>query len=79
LIAYRDNNEFEVEGIVDHHGDPAESKTTWDFLVRWKGYPPEEDTWLPWKELRNNPSLHKYLHENNLDRFIPREHRKTVY
>jgi len=47
-----------------------------EFKVRWLGYPPEEDLWLPWKELRNNPKLHKYLADNGLDKLIPKEHRQ---
>lgn len=74
-IAYRDKNEFEVERIIDHSGDTTQSKTTWDFLVRWKDYPPEEDRWLPWKELRNNTKLHDYLRAHGLARFIPKEHK----
>ena len=78
-IAYRDKGEFEVESIVDHNGTLDQSKTAWDFKVRWKGYPPEEDLWLPWKELRNNPKLHKYLYDHGYERLIPKEHRRLVY
>jgi hypothetical protein len=78
LIAFRDKNEFEVERIIDHSGDLSKSKTHWDFLVRWKDYPPEEDRWLPWKELRNNPHLHSYLNDNGLAKFIPKEHRNVI-
>ncbi len=78
-IAYRDKGEFEVESIMDHNGTLDQSKTAWDFKVRWKGYPPEEDLWLPWKELRNNPKLHKYLYDHGYEQLIPKEHRRLVY
>jgi hypothetical protein len=44
------------------------------FQVRWKDLPPEHDRIIPWKELRNNPQLHKYLAENSkLKYLIPNE------
>ena len=78
-IAYRDKGEFEVESIVDHSGNLDQSKTAWDFKVRWKGYSSEEDLWLPWKELRNNPKLHKYLYDHGYEKLIPKEHKRLVY
>jgi hypothetical protein len=76
LISYRDREEYVVEKIIDHVGDKSVMKSQWEFKVRWLGYPPEEDLWLPWKELRNNPKLHKYLADNGLDKLIPKEHRQ---
>jgi len=76
LVSYRDREEYIVEKIVDHIGDKSVMKSQWEFKVRWLGYPPEEDLWLPWKELRNNPKLHKYLADNGLDKLIPKEHRQ---
>jgi hypothetical protein len=76
-IALRDRSEFEVECIVDHV--VATNKLKMDFLVRWKGYDKSEDLWLPWAELRNNPILHRYLHNNGLAKLIPTEHRRLVY
>ena len=78
-IAYRDKGEFEVESIVDHNGTLDQPKSAWDFKVRWKGYSSEEDLWLPWKELRNNPKLHKYLYDHGYEKLIPKEHRRLVY
>lgn len=45
------------------------------FTVRWKDLPPENDRILPYKELRNNPILHKYLAENRMKTYIPSEHK----
>jgi len=77
-IALRDRNEFVVERIMDHDDNGSMYKSKWDFLVRWQGYPPDEDRWLPWRELRDNVHLHTYLHTNGLKRFIPREHRAHI-
>ena len=50
-----------------------------EFLVRWKNLTNNYDRYIPWKELRNNPELHKYLFNNkNLKHLIPREHKKSV-
>ena len=80
-IAYRDKGTFDVEAIVDHYnnGNNNTPKSLWDFKVRWTGYPPEEDRWLPWSELRNNILLHKYLFEHGFKSMIPKEHRKQSY
>ena len=53
---------FLVEGIVgtapenDIEGPVSELK----FKVSWKGYP-GQDTWEPWKELRNLEVFRNYL------------------
>ena len=35
--------------ILKHCGSP----NNWSYLIRWKGYTAEEDTWLKEAELRN--------------------------
>ena len=74
-VARKVQGEFIVESIVRHSGDPKR-KGDMDFLVRWAGYGPSEDHWLPWRSLRNNPRLHEYLIANGLQRLVPREHRQ---
>jgi hypothetical protein len=76
-VASKDYQEFKVAQILRHEGSPARYGQM-DFLVRWEGYGPEDDLWLPWQSLRNNPVLHEYLFQHNLTRIIPREH-KTPY
>jgi hypothetical protein len=70
-IARKDRGEFVIESILDHQGLPA-VKTKMQFLVKWKGYDHEENTWEPWKELRNTEALHIYLRDNKLARLIPK-------
>jgi len=72
-IAARDNDEEEVESIIDHFGNPK-MKSGMDFRVRWAGFDANEDTWLPWSEVRNIPALHTYLRANNMVKLIPKEH-----
>ena len=72
-IAARDNEEFEIDFIVSHSGNPKR-KSDMDFLVRWLGYDASEDLWLPWSQVRNVPALHTYLRENGMTKLIPKEH-----
>ena len=58
-----------MERILSHSGDPKRLRPL-DFLVHWQGLDNRENLWIPWKELRNNPILHKYLRDNNLKAFI---------
>ncbi|CCO35258.1 Transposon Ty3-G Gag-Pol polyprotein AltName: Full=Gag3-Pol3 [Rhizoctonia solani AG-1 IB] len=59
--------EYEVEGIMDSH----ENKGKWEYLVKWKGYGPEESTWEPKANLKNAAKhLKKYeniLRQKSLD------------
>ena len=73
-VAAKDNEEFLVESILAHTGNPKRYGQM-DFLVRWVGYGPADDIYLPWKELRNNPVLHDYLFRVGLVKTIPKEHR----
>ena len=55
--------EYEVEQILKHHGHPKSLK----FLIRWKGYTAEEDSWEPEANLGNALELLKdYKRRNKL-------------
>jgi hypothetical protein len=71
-VAARDNQEYVVEQILKHRGD-KKFKSTLQFLVRWKGYGPEYDTWEPWKNLRLVDKLHTYLAQYGMKSLIPSE------
>jgi hypothetical protein len=73
-VAMRDRGEFIVESVLEHSGN-TRFKTQVKFRVRWQGYGPSDDTWLPFKELRANVKLHDYLRNNNLTKLIPKEFR----
>jgi Integrase core domain len=47
------------------------------FSVSWEGYGDEYDTFEPWKSLIHTAQLHLFLHENNMDKLIPKEDRRA--
>jgi transposase InsO family protein len=64
-IAMQDQQEFLIDHIVTHDGDPK-NKTALLFKVRWSGYGEEDDTWEPWINLRDTLQLKEYLDSHNL-------------
>jgi hypothetical protein len=50
-----ESEEFEVEKIVGKRYDKRRKQNTW--LVRWKNYGPQFDTWQTKKDLRNAPEM----------------------
>jgi hypothetical protein len=49
--------EYEVEKIVGDRYDKRRKQPTW--LVRWKGFGPQYDTWQTRRDLRNAPEMLK--------------------
>jgi hypothetical protein len=82
-IAIKDQFATVVESIINHtpiqNNYNKQKVSEMKFLVRWKDLTEEFDRILPWKELRNNPVLHKYLAVNNMYRLIPNEHKSEYY
>jgi transposase InsO family protein len=70
-----------VEKIISHvplkDNYKGVKRSELEFRVRWLNLPEENDRYLPYKELRNNPALHKYLRENNMKTYIPIEHKNA--
>ena len=44
--------EYEIERILRHRGPPSRRS----FLIQWKGYSAEEDSWIPEQDLKNAKS-----------------------
>jgi hypothetical protein len=64
-LAAVDLDEFYVEKIVGHTGTGRNPKRM-EFKVRWLGYEPEDDTWMPWKSVKDLEALEVYARENNI-------------
>ena len=73
-IAAKDYSEFPIEQVLAHRGD-TNKKRELEFKVRWQGFSASDDTWEPWKTLRNVPGLHAYLISAGLSKLVPKEHR----
>jgi hypothetical protein len=71
-IARRDYLEFFVEKGLDMTGDPKRV-TTLRLLTKWLGYDDTNNTWEPYKEVRDVEILHTYLRTNNLSKIIPKK------
>jgi hypothetical protein len=50
-----ESEEYEVEKIVGRRFDKSKKQDVW--LVRWKNYGPQFDSWQTRKDLRNAPEM----------------------
>ena len=61
VILEEGQEEYEVEKVLNsriHRGNV-------EYLIRWKGYGPEEDSWEPKRNVANAPELISKFYENN--------------
>ena len=58
-VASVDDAEYVVEQVIDHR--PGPRRQDWTFRVRWRGYGPSEDSWLPYAEVQEVQALRAYL------------------
>ena len=49
-----------IDSITSHRGNWS-NLLSMQFLVKWSGYSPADDTWEPWSSLRRTIQLHDYL------------------
>jgi hypothetical protein len=73
-IALRDNDEYYVERILAHSGNPTKLKTL-QFHVKWRGYDESSNTREPWKNLRKMEKVYRYLISKGLQKLIPAKFR----
>jgi hypothetical protein len=64
-LAAADMDEFFVEEIISHRGNGNNPKR-WEYQVRWRGYEPEDDTWLPWRSVKDLEALDRYAEREGL-------------
>jgi len=75
LVANKENRVFDVEKVLAHRGN-TNRLSTLEFLVQWRDFPPEDNSWEPWKSLRTNFVLHDYFRSKGLDSLIPKQFRR---
>jgi len=63
VMAGIDRDEFVVEAIIDHRGDPKKKKDI-EFRIRWKGYEPADDTWEEYATVKDLEALDVYSKEH---------------
>jgi hypothetical protein len=63
-LAAVDMDEFYVDSIIDHTWDGKNPKK-WSYRVRWAGYEPEDDTWLPWSSVKDLEALDKFIEDGH--------------
>jgi hypothetical protein len=69
-------DEWEVEKVLKHRQKPDGS---YEFLTRWKGFKPEDDTWEPAKHFLQRVSIDwlRYCKKNKVD-FTVMQHMKHL-
>ena len=73
-VALQQKQMYDVEEILKHKGH-IRLKSTLQFRVKWLNCDSSQNTWEPWKNLRNNIKLFEYLRKKNLHSLIPKQHR----
>ncbi len=58
-----DQEEYEVEDLLSHRKEGTKT----EYLVRFKGYCPEDDLWLPQRNLEHSQDLIKEYHDRQQD------------
>lgn len=66
IVAAKDNEEVEVEGIIDHKCQQSKTTNkvllkTLQFRIRYKNCGPDQDEWLFYNEVKNNSALDSYI------------------
>ncbi len=70
-VAVRNAGEFFVERISNHKGLTSR-KLEREFLVSWKGYSSETDSWGPYKGICETQAFVDYCFNNRLVSLVPK-------
>jgi hypothetical protein len=64
---HEDQEEYDVEEILDSR----QNGRKFEYLVKWEGYPPEDNTWEPMAHLKTAPQKVALFHQRYPDRPKP--------
>ena len=53
VLLVKDDEQFEVDSILDHHDTGTAKRRQRQYLVAWKGYSAEKNSWQPESDLKN--------------------------
>jgi hypothetical protein len=64
---------FEVEAILDHTGPPEDRS----YLIRWKGYSPEHDSWAHYSDIFPRSCIDDYWNKQRQAQLVPATRSRT--
>ena len=68
-VALKDHQDrYFIDRILEHNGK-LNNRRELQFKVHWTGYEADEDSWVPYSELRDTAALHQYLLAQNTGAF----------
>jgi hypothetical protein len=67
-LSRKDDNEYEIDFIEAHTGDPKKTSSL-RFKVHWVGY--ENPSWEPWRLLKNTEAIEIYAKSHRIR--LPKE------
>jgi hypothetical protein len=76
-IARKEAQEFVVDQVLQHRGDPKK-RSTLEFLIKWEGYDDSNNSWEPWANVKDNIKLNNYLYTHKLKMLLTREQKNEI-
>ena len=61
--------EYKIDAVLAHQGD-RKNRNTMQFLIRWDPSTGLEDSWEPWKNLRQSEPVIEYCRRNKLKALV---------
>ena len=69
-----ENDHFEIKEVVGHR----ERDGAMDYLVSWKGYGPEDNSWVPIEDFDGLATVHKYWKKKEQEKKATEKEKKET-